>query len=145
MSHLSELQVLNLAGNNISRVENLQRLDCLTELNLRHNCISFVVRGLFSNYQQLLQSHKGKDTICSVNTISGKAEVSALSRCESSIFSCLEVKVGVRNVIKTLQSVVVVNKIQYTDTHLKTFTSAAYMPGSELIFHKKMIEIGAHV
>lgn len=63
VSHLSELRVLNLAGNNISRVENLQRLDCLTELNLRHNCISFVVRGLFPNYQQLLESHKERDTI----------------------------------------------------------------------------------
>lgn len=49
MSHLSELRVLNLAGNSISRVENLQGLDCLTELSLRHNCISVVVRGLFPN------------------------------------------------------------------------------------------------
>lgn len=45
MSHLSELQVLNLAGNSISRVENLRGLDGLTELNLRHNCVSAVVRG----------------------------------------------------------------------------------------------------
>lgn len=43
VSHLSELSVLNLAGNSISRVENLQGLDSLTELNLRHNCISLVV------------------------------------------------------------------------------------------------------
>lgn len=44
MSHLSELGMLNLAGNGISRVENLQGLESLTELNLRHNCISDVVR-----------------------------------------------------------------------------------------------------
>ncbi|KAM7423701.1 hypothetical protein PAMA_000185 [Pampus argenteus] len=42
MSHLSELQVLNLAGNNISRVENLRGLDCLTDLNLQQNYISIV-------------------------------------------------------------------------------------------------------
>lgn len=47
VSHLSELRVLNLAGNNITRLENLQGLDCLTELNLRHNCISVVVSILF--------------------------------------------------------------------------------------------------
>lgn len=49
MSHLSELRVLNLAGNNISKMENLQGLDSLTELNLGQNCISVVVRELFSN------------------------------------------------------------------------------------------------
>lgn len=47
VSHLSELRVLNLAGNNITRLENLQGLDCLTELNLRHNSISVVVSILF--------------------------------------------------------------------------------------------------
>lgn len=46
VSHLSQLKVLNLAGNSISRVENLQGLDCLTEHNLWHNCISVVVSGL---------------------------------------------------------------------------------------------------
>jgi leucine-rich repeat-containing protein 49 len=45
LSHLSELRVLNLAGNCISRVDNLQGLDSLTEINLRRNCISTVVRG----------------------------------------------------------------------------------------------------
>lgn len=44
MSHLSELQTLNLAGNGISKVENLLGLDCLTELNLRHNRVSALVR-----------------------------------------------------------------------------------------------------
>lgn len=48
MSHLSELSVLNLAGNNIARVENLRGLDCLTELNLRHNHISAVVSEQYS-------------------------------------------------------------------------------------------------
>uniref|UniRef100_A0A3Q3XF82 Leucine rich repeat containing 49 n=1 Tax=Mola mola TaxID=94237 RepID=A0A3Q3XF82_MOLML len=43
VSHLSQLKVLNLAGNSISRVENLQGLDCLTEHNLWHNCISVVI------------------------------------------------------------------------------------------------------
>lgn len=47
LSHLSELRILNLAGNSISRVENLQGLDSLTELNLQRNFISVVVRGLF--------------------------------------------------------------------------------------------------
>ena len=81
ISHLSELQVLNLAGNNISRVENLQKLDCLTELNLRHNRISFVVRSLVSNHWLLqafyslhphftTKSYREKGTNCSVNTIS---------------------------------------------------------------------------
>lgn len=53
ISHLSELRVLNLAGNSISRVEKLQGLDSLTELHLRHNSISIVVRGLFPNLWQL--------------------------------------------------------------------------------------------
>lgn len=94
VSHLSELSVLNLAGNGISRVENLQGLDCLTELNLRHNCISVVVRGLFHNKQRLkefyslrvhyctLFSRKGHWLlwVCRVSTISfsTKSEVSAL-------------------------------------------------------------------
>lgn len=47
ISHLDELQVLNLSGNCISRLENLQGLDSLTELNLRHNCICAVVRNLY--------------------------------------------------------------------------------------------------
>lgn len=47
VSHLSELKVLNLAGNNISNVENVQGLDNLTELNLRNNFISLLVREYF--------------------------------------------------------------------------------------------------
>lgn len=47
ISHLNELQVLNLSGNCISRLENLQGLNSLTELNLRRNCISAVVRNLY--------------------------------------------------------------------------------------------------
>lgn len=47
MSHLSELKVLNLAGNNISNVEKVQGLDNLTELNLRNNFISLLVREYF--------------------------------------------------------------------------------------------------
>ncbi|XP_019912006.2 leucine-rich repeat-containing protein 49 isoform X2 [Esox lucius] len=42
LSHLSELRVLNLAGNCISCVNNLQGLHSLTELNLQCNCISTV-------------------------------------------------------------------------------------------------------
>lgn len=49
VSHLSELRVLNLAGNSVCRVENLRGLHRLTELNLRHNRISAVVRRLFRN------------------------------------------------------------------------------------------------
>ena len=45
VSHLGRLRLLNLAGNDISRVENLRGLDSLTELNLQRNCISSVVRG----------------------------------------------------------------------------------------------------
>lgn len=57
ISHLSELRVLNLAGNHISRVENLQGLDSLTELNLQHNCISVVVRCLFSFFKSWTNKH----------------------------------------------------------------------------------------
>lgn len=57
ISHLSELRMLNLAGNSITRVENLQGLHCLTELNLRHNCISFVVRALFPTLLKSLHSN----------------------------------------------------------------------------------------
>lgn len=46
MCHLRELRVLKLAGNNISRVENVQGLDSLTELDLRDNHISLLVRDL---------------------------------------------------------------------------------------------------
>lgn len=45
VSHLTRLRVLNLAGNEITRVDNLHGLDALTELNLQRNCISSVVSG----------------------------------------------------------------------------------------------------
>lgn len=44
MSHLSELRVLNLAGNLISSLENLQGLEQLRELHLQHNRLSALVR-----------------------------------------------------------------------------------------------------
>ncbi|KAG7250262.1 hypothetical protein CRUP_032277 [Coryphaenoides rupestris] len=47
VSHLTRLRVLNLAGNEITRVDNLRGLDALTELNLQRNCISSVVSGPF--------------------------------------------------------------------------------------------------
>ena len=43
LNHLLELRVLNLAGNAISHVRNLQGMDSLTELNLRRNRITTVV------------------------------------------------------------------------------------------------------
>lgn len=43
MNHLCDLRVLNLARNLLSHVDNLNGLDSLTELNLRHNQITFVV------------------------------------------------------------------------------------------------------
>jgi len=43
LDHLSDLRVLNLAGNLIQHVENLTGLDLLTELNLRRNKIRSVV------------------------------------------------------------------------------------------------------
>ncbi|AWP01933.1 putative leucine-rich repeat-containing protein 49 [Scophthalmus maximus] len=42
VSHLSELRVLKLAGNGISSVEHLHCRDRVTELDLRHSCISSV-------------------------------------------------------------------------------------------------------
>jgi len=45
VSHLTRLRVLNLAGNEITRVDNLHGLDALTELNVQRNCISSVVSG----------------------------------------------------------------------------------------------------
>lgn len=45
MSHLSELRVLNLAGNHISRVENVAGLERLSELHLQHNRLSELVRN----------------------------------------------------------------------------------------------------
>ena len=43
LSHLTELRVLNLAGNSIELVDNLTGMDALTELNLRRNRIKAVV------------------------------------------------------------------------------------------------------
>ena len=47
IQHLSELRVLNLAGNAIEQVKNLRGLDSLTELNLRRNKIQTVVDKTF--------------------------------------------------------------------------------------------------
>ncbi len=43
LNHLSELRVLNLAGNKIEHVDNLMGMDALTELNLRRNHVRTVV------------------------------------------------------------------------------------------------------
>ena len=45
LDHLSHLRVLNLAGNNITCVSGLARLQALAELNLRRNRITNVVSG----------------------------------------------------------------------------------------------------
>lgn len=50
LNHLAELRVLNLAGNQISNVDNLSGMDSLAELNLRRNRIRTVVRGEFYQY-----------------------------------------------------------------------------------------------
>jgi len=49
LSHLSELRVLNLAGNIIDTVGCLRGMNSLTELNLRRNMIQTVVRRFFSH------------------------------------------------------------------------------------------------
>lgn len=43
LNHLAELRVLNLAGNQITNVDNLAGMDSLAELNLRRNRIRMVV------------------------------------------------------------------------------------------------------
>lgn len=43
LNHLTELRVLNLAGNHIVHVDNLSGMDSLAELNLRRNKIKTVV------------------------------------------------------------------------------------------------------
>ena len=49
LSHLVELRVLNLAGNEITVANNLSGLESLTELNLRRNKIGSVV-SLITHY-----------------------------------------------------------------------------------------------
>ena len=56
LNHLTELRVLNLAGNRIEFVDNLQGMNALTELNLRRNQIRSVVSiFIYSNFS-LIQS-----------------------------------------------------------------------------------------
>ena len=43
LSHLTELRVLNLAGNEITSVSNISGMNALAELNLRRNQITTVV------------------------------------------------------------------------------------------------------
>ena len=43
LGHLEELRVLNLAGNNITHVNNMAGMEALAELNLRRNKIITVV------------------------------------------------------------------------------------------------------
>ena len=51
LNHLSELRVLNLAGNIIVEVDNLMGMDALTELNLRRNRIRTVVSRIVNRTQ----------------------------------------------------------------------------------------------
>lgn len=44
LNHLTELRVLNLAGNQIEQVDNLAGLSSIKEINLRRNRISTLVR-----------------------------------------------------------------------------------------------------
>ena len=47
LAHLTELRVLNLAGNEIVNVCNVSGMKALAELNLRRNKISTVVRCMY--------------------------------------------------------------------------------------------------
>ena len=50
LAHLTELRVLNLAGNEIVNVCNVSGMKALAELNLRRNKISTVVRMYFLKF-----------------------------------------------------------------------------------------------
>lgn len=50
LAHLTELRVLNLAGNEIVNVCNVSGMKALAELNLRRNKISAVVRMYFLKF-----------------------------------------------------------------------------------------------
>ena len=63
LAHLTELRVLNLAGNEIVNICNVSAMKALAELNLKRNKISTVVRMyvFFKVFKLLKQSGGGGD------------------------------------------------------------------------------------
>ena len=57
LDNLTEVRVLNLAGNKIRKVENTQGLSSLDELNLRRNCIDEVTNVPNPTLQRIFLSN----------------------------------------------------------------------------------------